>query len=83
MSNRQTDRHLVSEDHESVVRLAPDDAAHALGRVPHGVERQEVVLPDLELVPKVLQTRLETERHRERDTQTEENRTRVREWYGQ
>ena len=47
--------YLVSKDHESVVGLASDDSAHTLGRVTHGIERQEVVLSDLELIPEVLQ----------------------------
>lgn len=51
--------HLVCEDHEAVVRLAPDGPAHTLGRVAHGVESEKVVLSDLELVPQVLQPRLE------------------------
>ena len=39
--------YLVGEDHDAVVGFASHGAAHALGGVPHGVERQEVVLPDL------------------------------------
>lgn len=54
----QADPHLVSEDHEAVVGLAPDGPAHTLGRVAHGVEGEEVVLSDLELVPQVFQPRL-------------------------
>ena len=47
--------HLVREDHEAVVRLAPDGPAHTLGRVAHGIESEKVVLSDLELVPQVFQ----------------------------
>lgn len=50
---------LVGEDHEAVVRLASDGSAHALSCVPHGVERQEVVLSDLKLIPKILQPSLQ------------------------
>lgn len=50
--------YFVSEDHEAVVRLAPDGATHTLGGVAHGVKGEEVVLTDLELVPQVLQPRL-------------------------
>lgn len=52
------DPHLVSEDHEAIVRLAPDGPTHALGRVAHGVEGEKVLLADLELVAQVLQPRL-------------------------
>lgn len=57
-AGRAAPPHLVGEDHEAVVRLAPDGPAHALGCVAHGVEGEEVVLSDLELVPQVLQPRL-------------------------
>lgn len=50
--------HLVGEDHEAVVRLASDGSAHALSCVPHGVERQEVVLSNLKLIAKILQPSL-------------------------
>lgn len=50
--------HLVSKNHESVVSLASDGSAHTLGRVTHGIKRQEVILSDLKLIPKVLQTSL-------------------------
>lgn len=50
--------YLVGKDHEAVVCLAPDGSAHTLGRMAHGVEGEEVVLSDLELVPQVLQSRL-------------------------
>lgn len=56
--------HLISEDHEAVVRLAPDGPPHTLGRVAHGVEGEKVVLSDLELVPQVLQPRLPVRRGR-------------------
>lgn len=47
--------HLVSKDHEAIVRLAPDGPTHTLGRVAHGIKGEKVVLSDLELVPQVLQ----------------------------
>lgn len=47
--------HLVSKDHEPIVCLAPDGAAHTLGCMAHGIEGEEVILPDLELVPQILQ----------------------------
>lgn len=50
--------HLVSKDHESVVSLASDGSAHTLSSVTHGIKRQEVILSDLKLIPKVLQTSL-------------------------
>ena len=39
---------LVGEHHDSVVGLAAERAAHALSRVAHRVESQEVVLADLQ-----------------------------------
>ena len=42
--------HLVREDHEPVVRLAPQSAAHALSCVAHCVERQEVLLPAIKML---------------------------------
>lgn len=56
--NREETSHLVSKNHESVVCLASDGSAHTLSSVTHGVERQEVVLSNLELITKVLQTSL-------------------------
>lgn len=56
--NREETSHLVSKNHESVVGLASDGSTHTLSCVTHGVERQEVVLSNLELIPKVLQTSL-------------------------
>lgn len=50
--------HLVSKNHESVVCFASDGSAHTLCGVTHGIKRQEVVLSDLKLIPKVLQTSL-------------------------
>lgn len=50
-----TSPYLVSEDHQAIVGFAPDGPAHALGRVAHGIEGEKVILPDLELVPQVLQ----------------------------
>lgn len=38
--------HSIGKDHESVVGLSSQDSSNALRRVPHRVERQEVVLPD-------------------------------------
>lgn len=63
MGNQEVGRvregsHLVGKDHEAVVGLAPDGATHALGGVAHGVKGEEVILPDLELVPQVLEPRL-------------------------
>ena len=40
---------LVGEHHDAVVRLAPERPPHALRGVPHGVEGEEVVLPDVVL----------------------------------
>lgn len=51
--------HLVGKDHEAVVGFPSDGSAHALGGVSHGVEGEEVVLPDLEVIPQVFQTSLE------------------------
>lgn len=50
--------HLIRKDHQAVVGLPSNGPSHTLRRVPHGVEGQEVILPDLELVPQVLQTGL-------------------------
>lgn len=50
--------HLVCKDHESIVRLASDGSTHTLGSVSHGVEGEKVVLPDLKVIPDVLQTGL-------------------------
>lgn len=50
--------HLVSKNHESIVSLASDDSAHTLGSVAHGIKRQKVILSDLKVIPKVLQTSL-------------------------
>lgn len=47
--------HLVGEDHEAVVRLAPDGPTHTLGRMAHGIEGEKVILTNLELVPQVFQ----------------------------
>ena len=47
--------HLVSKDHQAIVRLAPDGPTHTLGGVAHGVKGEKVVLTNLELVPKVFQ----------------------------
>lgn len=47
--------HLVSEDHQAIVRLASDGPTHTLGGVAHGVKGEKVVFTDLELVPKVFQ----------------------------
>ena len=49
---------LVSKDHESVISLSPDSSSHTLSSVTHGIKRQKVILSDLELIPKVLQTSL-------------------------
>lgn len=51
--------HLVGKDHQAVVGFPSDGSAHALGGVSHGVEGEEVVLPDLEVIPQVFQTSLE------------------------
>lgn len=58
MWNEEPLTHLVCKNHEPIVGFAPDGPAHALGGVSHGVERQEVVLSDLEAVPEVLQAGL-------------------------
>jgi hypothetical protein len=50
--------YLVSKHHDAIIGLAPQYAAHALRRVPHRVEGQEVAFLDLELVPQVLEPRL-------------------------
>lgn len=50
--------HLVCKNHESIVRFASDGSTHTLGSVSHGVERQEVILPDLKVIPEILQTGL-------------------------
>ena len=42
---------FVGEDHDAVVRFAADAPTDALGRVPHRVERQKVVLADEKLFP--------------------------------
>lgn len=59
--------HLVSKDHQAVVGFPSDGSAHALGGVSHGVKREEVILPDLEVVPQVFQASLE-ERESGQDT---------------
>lgn len=51
---RGPEPHLVGEDHEPIVCLAPDGTAHTLGCMAHGVEGEKVILADLELVPQVL-----------------------------
>lgn len=56
--------HLVSKYHESIVSFPSDGSAHTLGSMPHGIERQEIILPDLEVIPEVLQTSLSV--HQER-----------------
>lgn len=42
--------HLISKDHEAIVRLAPNGTTHTLGCVAHGIEGEEVIFSDLELV---------------------------------
>lgn len=54
--------HLVSEDHDAIVRLAAQRPSHTLRRVPHGIKGEEVVLPDLVVVSQVLQPRLTIDR---------------------
>merc|ERR1712200_232213 len=46
---------LVCHDHDPIVSLASEHTTNALSSVSHGVKSEEVVLPDLELVPQVLE----------------------------
>ena len=43
---------FVRQNHDPIVRFPAQNTAQALCRVTHCVKREEVVFPDLELVPK-------------------------------
>lgn len=50
--------HLVCKNHQSIVSFASDGSTHTLGSMSHGVKCQKVILPDLKVIPEILQTGL-------------------------
>lgn len=49
-------KYLVGEDHEAIIGLAAQTATNALCRLSHGVEGEEIILPNLELFTQILES---------------------------